>query len=242
MKTNIDPYEMLDVQRDVEEREIKAAYRRRSKILHPDAGGTQAEFEMLTNCRDLLLDPDRRKRYDETGEFEEKEPNNDLAGALSIISSFFTSQINRFVQSGFDPELDPQTTDLVADARAQIESSMGDAIRQKIAVKRNLTAVESVAQRFTRLDAAGENLLAASLRQEIEGLRQHLAQIDQGIRMLRIANKLLDDYRFDVAEAKEPVHHEGFFRMTTLDDMEDVLNFAFDRSRDSFRASDPFKR
>lgn len=58
-------YEILGVSQTATSNEIKAAYKRLSLLLHPDRGGTDALFRELTKARDVLLDPGRRRAYDE---------------------------------------------------------------------------------------------------------------------------------------------------------------------------------
>jgi curved DNA-binding protein CbpA len=57
-------YDLLGVPRDADVEEIRAAYRRLSKIYHPDLGGTAAIFRQLQEAREILTDPIRRSAYD----------------------------------------------------------------------------------------------------------------------------------------------------------------------------------
>ena len=63
----VTPYEILGVPVDATVAEIRAAYRRLAKTLHPDVGGGQEEFSAVKDAHDVLTDPERRRRYDETG-------------------------------------------------------------------------------------------------------------------------------------------------------------------------------
>ena len=63
-----DPYEMLAVKRDATQDEIRAAYRKLAKELHPDLnpGNRQAEekFKDVSVAYDILGDPEKRARFD----------------------------------------------------------------------------------------------------------------------------------------------------------------------------------
>jgi DnaJ-class molecular chaperone len=69
-----DPYETLGVKRDATQDQIRSAYRKLAKKLHPDLnpGDKQAEdrFKSIAAAYDLLGDPDKRARFDR-GEIDE---------------------------------------------------------------------------------------------------------------------------------------------------------------------------
>jgi len=58
-------YELLGVDNDVEPEALKAAYRQKALVEHPDKGGDQDRFDAIFNAFNLLQDPERRLEYDE---------------------------------------------------------------------------------------------------------------------------------------------------------------------------------
>lgn len=65
-----DLYEVLGVTRDATEEEIKKAFRRQARKLHPDVNkspNAEEEFKELNEAYDILSDPNKRAYYDRTG-------------------------------------------------------------------------------------------------------------------------------------------------------------------------------
>lgn len=68
----IDYYKILGISKDTPQKDIRAAYRKRSKQfhpdLHPDDPKAKAKFQMLNEAYEVLNDPDKRAKYDQYGE------------------------------------------------------------------------------------------------------------------------------------------------------------------------------
>jgi molecular chaperone DnaJ len=66
-----DPYDVLEVDRTVEDAELKKAFRKLARELHPDVNRDDPEaedkFKEAAEAYEILSDPDRRKTYDTYG-------------------------------------------------------------------------------------------------------------------------------------------------------------------------------
>ena len=67
----LDLYALLEVSHDASDEDIKRAYRRKARELHPDANGgdaaAEARFKEVSLAYEVLRDPERRARYDRFG-------------------------------------------------------------------------------------------------------------------------------------------------------------------------------
>jgi hypothetical protein len=71
MSVTTDYYAVLGVRRDANADEIKMAYRRLARELHPDVNPdpvTQERFKVITQAYEVLSDPDKRQLYDLGGD------------------------------------------------------------------------------------------------------------------------------------------------------------------------------
>src|ERR1700683_309752 len=66
-----DPYEVLGVQRDASEQQIKKAFRALAMELHPDVNAhdprAEEKFKEAAEANEILSDPQRRATYDRYG-------------------------------------------------------------------------------------------------------------------------------------------------------------------------------
>ena len=98
MATKRDYYEVLGVQKNASQEEIKKAYRKLAKECHPDLHPNdkeaEARFRELNEANEVLSDPDKRARYDQFGF------NDPMNGGASGAGGFDTSGFGGFGDMG----------------------------------------------------------------------------------------------------------------------------------------------
>jgi molecular chaperone DnaJ len=91
-----DYYELLGVSPDASDEQIKRAYRKLARELHPDSTGGDAEaearFKEVSKAYEVLRDPERRARYDRFGPEQMDMPMGDPffgSGLGGLFDAFF---------------------------------------------------------------------------------------------------------------------------------------------------------
>jgi curved DNA-binding protein len=81
----IDYYKILGVDKNIPQKEVKRAYLKRAKQfhpdLHPDDPKAKAKFQALTEAYDVIVDPEKRAKYDKYGEQWKQADAYEKAGA-----------------------------------------------------------------------------------------------------------------------------------------------------------------
>src|SRR6266542_860403 len=98
----IDYYEILGVNKNASEKEIKKAYRKLARKYHPDLNPNDKEankkFQQINEANEVLSDPEKRKKYDQYGkdwqhaeEFEKARHSGQRRGQRA--EEFFTGDV-----------------------------------------------------------------------------------------------------------------------------------------------------
>jgi molecular chaperone DnaJ len=123
-----DHYQILGVGRDASVEDIKRAYRRLARELHPDANpddaDAEARFKAVAHAYEVLSDPERRQRFDRFGDDGDLAPGDPFAGGFSgglgdLFETFFGG--NPFGGAGRGPATGP---DLEATITLSFEESV----------------------------------------------------------------------------------------------------------------------
>lgn len=198
-----DLYAELGVAKDADAATIKRAHRKRVSKTHPDVSGGDAEaFRKAQHAYLVLADPERRKRYDETGDEGEQGQRSrspeemEAEEATQILGALVAAMIS-----------DPGTTDhaishtdFAAQMRAVLESSGRTRKSELAQTERQIVRAEKMAKRWRKKKKRGDkapDLIAAMFASQIAGMRQRIEAIQRAERVNDRVLAMVDAYEYE---------------------------------------------
>jgi curved DNA-binding protein CbpA len=202
-----DLYAALGVAPTASTDEVRAAYRRRARKAHPDAGGSPDEFTAITRAKHILVDPRRRERYDRDGVTDDA-PDNREAAAVQTVVQAVNAVVEEYARNG----IDPGSRDVGADARTSIR----DFIRRvETAQEKGRAAARkkrAIAKRFKTKKRGGVNRIAQAFLADAATI-ERAADADEDKKAVALrALEILDEHAYDFEpEAMTTLNRFGGF-------------------------------
>jgi curved DNA-binding protein CbpA len=192
-----DPYKILGVGRTAKPETIERAFRKLAMRFHPDRGGDRAKYERMMNAYEVLSDPIRRARYDETGDASTA-PDNSEVDAAQEVAACLGHVLNVLRQTNRNPT----KLDLVAEMGKAMGQKLSEHVTERMKHEREIEADKALLGRFT-VDGGQENFLESSIRQQLNSRRANLGKVNGAIDRIHAAQAYLKrcKYRSDVLEA-----------------------------------------
>jgi curved DNA-binding protein CbpA len=189
----VNPYEVLGLEPSATPHQVKTAYRNCAKVTHPDAGGDPVAFAEVSRAHAILIDPELRKRYDETGSIDEIPPMSVRSRMIVIVAGLFNEALNAEAQRG--TSLDH--FDLMTAMRGNMTRNL-DTVRQNLSAMRKRMADRKILlRRIVRKDD-GENLFADMLKQQMAQLEPILRQAEVDVLAMEMSVDELTHYKSEV--------------------------------------------
>lgn len=207
----VNPYAELDVPKDADKASVKRAYRRRANETHPDKpGGDPAKFALVKSAYDILMDDDRRERYDRTGDAGEKTIDNALSEAFMNINAALDSVLG-------DLEQQRRKVHEVANLVALITAKLGKReqdLRSTIEkIKVGITMNEKLVGRFSDTDPAGR--MEGLIRNRIIQLRGFIEANERLLASVAVALAIMKDHTFKADPEHRRPQEVVYYAMVT---------------------------
>jgi curved DNA-binding protein len=91
-----DYYQILGVEKNADEKEIKKAYRKLARQYHPDMNpgdkAAEARFKEINEAHEVLSDPEKRRKYDELGQNYQRWQQNGGQGGGFDWAQYYAQQ------------------------------------------------------------------------------------------------------------------------------------------------------
>ena len=185
-----DLYSTLGVPNDATPAEIKAAYKRKAKETHPDAGGDAEKFQQVTLAHRILSDDEKRARYDETGKADEDVDTLDSA-ALSIIGGLVEEVVQQIVTRD-----DLQFVDLAKQLRDRLKSQQAQAEENITQARKFEKKAVALRKRFKA--KKGPDYIGNMLDGKVAPCRGAIRSGEDHLARLKRAAEILDDVDYAV--------------------------------------------
>lgn len=189
MTDTFDPYAILGVARGATAADIKNAYRRRARDTHPDIAKTTdaSAFQAVARAFEILANPEKRKRFDETGTIEEINPLKDRNSAMEVLAGVFEGIVNSASQKGKKLSTVPfidALKEIVEGNILEAHERLGDLtvqIEERVDLRRRISRAEDAPNIFADRLSAQIRVLGKAQDGERERLRiLKLAEIELG--------------------------------------------------------------
>ena len=187
----IDLYEVLGVSRDADLATIRRAYRKKVRATHPDGGGSVEAFNELKTAYDVLSDPIRRARYDESGEVGAPAPDPHQKKVVEILSvglDLALLKLSRTPHVRKDSDIIRLTAVALAEKRQEWVTQKGHFIKA-------LDDARRLKDRFRV--AKGENLMEVVIANRITAIDKQIDFLAGNVDLIDEALEILHNTRFD---------------------------------------------
>lgn len=183
-------YDDLGVKPGAAPEEIRAAFRRKASRHHPDRkGGDLVLYQVIQRAYDTLVDPERRKRYDQHG--EEVQSGSLREKAMQQLALMLGQMIT-------NPQVPLESTDILDMARANITSGQNKIPEQRRLLERALARLETARKRMRV--KRGQNLIGAMIDHQIATVKTSIGALAQERELGEEMRRILSDFEYRVDE------------------------------------------
>lgn len=183
----MNPYDELGVPTDATPEQINAAYRRKARESHPDAGGDAEAFNRLSIAVAVLRDDERRQRFDQTGSTDEPS-RNQRNEAVEVLVQVF--------QQALAESPIPEIMDVIASTKQKIRTIIQGCNDNRANIQANRSDFEKAMGRLKH-KADGPDFIRTAMQANIATMDRALLEVDRRQAIAKEALELADTYRWE---------------------------------------------
>ena len=186
------PYDTLKVDENASDKDIKKAFRDKSKIHHPDKGGDEDKFKETVHAYSILKDPNKRKRYDETGDTDTDDPLADIMGDLSQMFFSVVKENNNKIEY----------LDIIKEMLKILSNAISLAKQAKTDKDKDITQTKTLLNRITKKDDS-DNFFEQIIKGRIKQFKHDKTMIQDSIDRFNKMIDIIDMYECSSKEEEE---------------------------------------
>lgn len=190
----MNPYEVLGLDTEATINQIKRAYRKASRIAHPDMdGGSKEAFEEVKLAFDVLSSPERRHYYDRTGKVTE--PVVTDKRVKDTIAQMITSIISDINED--------QRTNVLNKLLMTFQKVKGDIQHNQRLTEAEIIRAKRLRKSFYPLEDGSEDFIGEVIDRRIENLKGDMQRHEDALEMNEAVVKYLKTYGFRTESPQE---------------------------------------
>lgn len=189
-------YRLLGVAKDATAEQVKKAYRSKAKKLHPDRGGDEEQFHRVHVAYEVLIDPDRRRRYDETGEYDESPtPEQFIKPEVkTLLFQCLSEAMFPQTMMGPPPDVSPKRTNLVNKMINLLDQGLRNKREEVKELKHRRKKLEEAVGRFTTDEEV--NLLDGMVKHYIDSIDNTLKRLEVELAGIKETMEYVRKYKY----------------------------------------------
>jgi curved DNA-binding protein CbpA len=196
-----DLYKILEVERNATSEQIKKAYYILATVYHPDKnnGKHSPEFIDINLAHTILSDEEKRKKYDDTGEYSEIEFDIHTM-AMSNLASMFFGVIG-------DPAFNPDTHNVFLIMENSISKELEKANDKINKIESFICKMNDVKRNIIGDGLLFDEMIESNIRDN----SNEVSRIDEDIKVIKEALNILKEYKYRINEVPVQVNINNMF-------------------------------
>lgn len=191
--SGFDPYQTLAVDRSADAAAIKAAYRQKARLTHPDRGGDTEAFIVVVKAFGVLSDPDAKRLFDETGTINEDGAKSYRQEVAVILADMFDAAVTTALGLG----LPLDRVDFIAQMGSALSNQSAQAEEDCDKLDGEIEALKALRGRIKRQDEK-PNLFVSRLNDQVSAKVTTHATARRRLALLETAAAELANYDSEV--------------------------------------------